>query len=331
MRIRDDSPTRLVITAHPSSRWLFGGAFLVLAAVILLVLSPRELDLLGLCIALTLALPGVAIAWAESVTTRFDARSRRIVQERGLLAFRRTRAYPLDAVRAIAIASYTFRHSVGYQVVLHMRSGRDLPLSSGHDVRKKTAQNVARRLEAFLNASRDEPVTALPHPETAWPIEYWPAFVLALLPSLFLPILSDRTAPARERAFEAERVRRPEATLTPPPSEVFRAEVSERDPNALVHLSRRYYEGDGVPKDPRMALGCLQLAADLGHRGANFTLGDMYRRGILVARDPVLAYVYISRSADMGLPEALEAKGALHRELSADALSEARRRLDRAP
>lgn len=71
-----------------------------------------------------------------------------------------------------------------------------------------------------------------------------------------------------------------------------RAKAAAGDAEAQWQLGLRYEKGDGVRKDGMRALAQYRKAADQKHRKACAKLSDLYERGRLVKRDPVLAAKY---------------------------------------
>ncbi len=80
-------------------------------------------------------------------------------------------------------------------------------------------------------------------------------------------------------------------------------------PRAMAVLGNMYREGEGVPKDPRQAARWYTQAASLGNRGAQFSLGSMYEEGEGVPRNLARAARLYEASARQGMPEAQFALG----------------------
>ena len=48
---------------------------------------------------------------------------------------------------------------------------------------------------------------------------------------------------------------------------------------AMYHLGRLYYYGEGIPRNPKLALDYLQMAYDANYPDACSLLGLLYERG----------------------------------------------------
>lgn len=80
-------------------------------------------------------------------------------------------------------------------------------------------------------------------------------------------------------------------------------------PRAMAVIGNMYREGEGVPKDPVEAAKWYAQAAQLGNRGAQFSLGSMYEEGEGVPKDVARAAKLYEASARQGMPEAQFALG----------------------
>lgn len=80
-------------------------------------------------------------------------------------------------------------------------------------------------------------------------------------------------------------------------------------PRAMAVLGNMYREGQGVPKDPRQAVKWYTQAAMRGNRGAQFSLGSMYEEGEGVPQNVAKATQLYEASARQGMPEAQFALG----------------------
>jgi len=100
--------------------------------------------------------------------------------------------------------------------------------------------------------------------------------------------------------------------------------------SAQYNLGVFYQLGTGVPRDPEQALKFHRLAADQGHSRAQNNLGTIYYTGAGLARDAVEAWKWLTLAADGLHGEAKDIAtqniSAIERELSPDALAEAKRR-----
>ena len=66
----------------------------------------------------------------------------------------------------------------------------------------------------------------------------------------------------------------------------------ELSPSELNELAVRYVTGDGVEKDYDQARFLWLKAAEHGHAGAQYNLGQMYSAGIGVERNPAEAALW---------------------------------------
>lgn len=101
--------------------------------------------------------------------------------------------------------------------------------------------------------------------------------------------------------------------------------------SAQYNLGVFYQLGKGVPADPREALKWESRAAAQGHARAQNNLGTMYYTGAGVVRDTVEAWKWLTL-ASRGLHGeardlALRNIAAIEKEMSADDLAEAKRRV----
>lgn len=90
------------------------------------------------------------------------------------------------------------------------------------------------------------------------------------------------------------------------------------DRDAEFALGTYFYGGEVVAKNPATARKWFAAAAQSGQPDAMFNLGVMNARGEGGARDPAVAYVWLSLAAQSGQQQAVPARDALARTLSAD-------------
>ncbi len=62
----------------------------------------------------------------------------------------------------------------------------------------------------------------------------------------------------------------------------------------------RYDNGEGVERDEAAAVRLYTQAAELGHSGAQFTMGFMHERGVCVARSRSVAVRWYAAAAGQG-------------------------------
>jgi TPR repeat protein len=80
-------------------------------------------------------------------------------------------------------------------------------------------------------------------------------------------------------------------------------------PRAMAVLGNMYREGEGVTKDPGQAVKWYTEAATRGNRGAQFSLGSMYEEGEGMPKNVAKAAQLYEASARQGMPEAQFALG----------------------
>lgn len=96
--------------------------------------------------------------------------------------------------------------------------------------------------------------------------------------------------------------------------EFLRLSADADYPPALNLLGFRYYNGEGVEKDPRKAIDLIQRAADLGDPKAFNNLGWLLAEGSGVERDYKKAAYWLGRAADANLPVAMSQLADLYRQ-----------------
>lgn len=88
---------------------------------------------------------------------------------------------------------------------------------------------------------------------------------------------------------------------------------------AQVNLGSMYFEGQGVARDFQEALKWYREAADQGYAPAQFNLGAIYAQGHKgIPKDPLMAYVWFSRSAVLGDEDAQRARQKISARLTAE-------------
>ena len=70
------------------------------------------------------------------------------------------------------------------------------------------------------------------------------------------------------------------------------------DPDAQFHLAQLYLKGEGVQKDPKLAVRWLALAANKGQYEAQATLGQVLFRGENVPRQRPLGLMWLTLASD---------------------------------
>jgi hypothetical protein len=74
------------------------------------------------------------------------------------------------------------------------------------------------------------------------------------------------------------------------------------DAEAQFALAQMYYEGEGVPRDPRQAARWAKLAADKGDPGAQALLGHLLFEGEGINRQPVLGLMFLTLAREHADP-----------------------------
>ena len=81
--------------------------------------------------------------------------------------------------------------------------------------------------------------------------------------------------------------------------------LAEKDPKAAFDLGLRYFRGDGVPRDPYLAIQWMRSAGDRGHPKAQSALGRFYMMGLEeMGPDYQEAEKWLAMAADNGDKEA---------------------------
>lgn len=110
--------------------------------------------------------------------------------------------------------------------------------------------------------------------------------------------------------------------------EFFRQSADVGSPDGMTSLAVMYATGDGVPQSFAEARRYYEQAADAGSDHALLNLAGMYLRGEGVVVDMVQAYVLASFAEQRGSEAGGRMRRSLEKELSAEQMSDARRRID---
>jgi TPR repeat protein len=89
----------------------------------------------------------------------------------------------------------------------------------------------------------------------------------------------------------------------------IRASALEGDADAQFQLGNKYVIGDGVEKDPQLAVRWYMEAAERGHRLAAHNLGRCYLTGEGVAKNPQEAFKWFKIAANQGYVNSMIAVG----------------------
>ncbi len=109
--------------------------------------------------------------------------------------------------------------------------------------------------------------------------------------------------------------------------EYFRKAADAGSPDGMTSLAVMYATGDGVKQDFGEARRYYEQAADAGSEHALLNLAGMYLRGEGVIVDLVQAYMLASIAEQRGSEQAGPMRRSLEKELSAEQIAEARRRI----
>lgn len=110
--------------------------------------------------------------------------------------------------------------------------------------------------------------------------------------------------------------------------EWFRRSAESHSTQGMTSLAVMYATGEGVKQDWDRARELYEEAAEGGEAHALLNLSGMYLRGEGVEVDAVHGYVLLSQAARMGDEQAMSLKPMVEKELTAEQLAEAARRLD---
>ncbi|KRE18083.1 hypothetical protein ASE63_02550 [Bosea sp. Root381] len=94
----------------------------------------------------------------------------------------------------------------------------------------------------------------------------------------------------------------------------LRKAALEGNARAVYELASRSADGQGAPRDPKLALRLFERAAVAGLAPAQFRLGNMFEKGIGTERDLSLARVWYMRAAERGNAKAMHNLAVLHAE-----------------
>jgi TPR repeat protein len=108
-------------------------------------------------------------------------------------------------------------------------------------------------------------------------------------------------------------------------AEWWRMAAEQGHREAQFRIGAMYHEGKGVPEDYQQAVAWLREAAEHGHAGAQAGLGAMYVLGQGVPEDPVLAYMWLKLAADQGHEEARHARDKTAAAITAEQIVEGNR------
>jgi TPR repeat protein len=114
-----------------------------------------------------------------------------------------------------------------------------------------------------------------------------------------------------EAAFQlGEMLRLPYGTQAGDPSKAwgwYRLGAEHGNADAALMLARMAKNGDGVPKDAKLAVQWLSFASDRGNAQAMFLLSNAYMAGEGVARNALMARHLLELSAEKDYPVAIQA------------------------
>jgi len=91
----------------------------------------------------------------------------------------------------------------------------------------------------------------------------------------------------------------------------FEIAAAEDHPSALTMLGVMYLLGEGGPANPQAAFNYTKKSAEAGYPAGQFNLYVHLWKGEIVEKDQTEALVWLNRSADQNLPEALGALAVL--------------------
>ena len=138
---------------------------------------------------------------------------------------------------------------------------------------------------------------------------------MALSALLLLPVLawslSQAPEPSDAARKTADEVKPGEdshdaSQVTPELVKLWRKQAAQGDAQAQTSLGLLYSTGDGVPRDPRMAVEWFQKAAEQGHGFGQLMLATKYLEGDGIARDPVKGWAWAVLAAELRLHWAID-------------------------
>ena len=88
----------------------------------------------------------------------------------------------------------------------------------------------------------------------------------------------------------------------------FKPLAEQGDAEAQYNLGFMYANGEGVPKNDKMAVKWWKLAAEQGHASAQYNLGFMYGEGKAVPQNMVYAHMWLNVAASQGHEIAAEGR-----------------------
>ncbi len=94
--------------------------------------------------------------------------------------------------------------------------------------------------------------------------------------------------------------------------QALREMASRGDAKAQHNLGNRYRLGHGVPKNPTEAVRWYEKAAEQGLPDAQYNLAVSYRRGVGVKKDSLLAVRWYTAAAELGHPQAQGTLGVMY-------------------
>ena len=95
------------------------------------------------------------------------------------------------------------------------------------------------------------------------------------------------------------------------------------------NLGNRYVKGHGVPQNYERGLSLIKESAALGYEKAQFVLGTLYEKGVLLPKNDEQAYIWYSVSAERGEHDAFYARESVKKRLSPEALARAEDEVER--
>jgi TPR repeat protein len=90
------------------------------------------------------------------------------------------------------------------------------------------------------------------------------------------------------------------------------------DPDAQYHLARIYLDGNGQPRDPRLAARWLGLAANKRQYQAQAILGQMLFNGESLPRQPALGLMWLTLARESDVPWITELYNSAFNQATAD-------------
>jgi len=103
----------------------------------------------------------------------------------------------------------------------------------------------------------------------------------------------------------------------------YRVKAEQGDSGAQYNLGNMYRKGEGVLQDYKEAVKWYRKSAEQGHAKAQYNLALMYAKGEGVIQDDVMAHMYINIAAVSGDKDAVKNRGIVAKRMTPSQLEKA--------